>query len=81
MAGLALTGMNMLARTATNLLAVKTLSDAIDVNAGFACSSLETLVAGSAKLSELGVRLAAETSQPLFGPMARRWSKAARPGG
>ena len=42
MAGLALSGMNVLARTATKLLAVKTLSDAIEVNAGFTCSSLET---------------------------------------
>ena len=81
MAGLALTGMNVLARTATNLLAVKTLSDAIEVNAGFTCSSLEALVGGSAKLSELGMKLATETSQPLFGQLARKWSKAARLGG
>ena len=81
MAGLALTGINVLARTATNLLAVKTLSDAIEVNAGFTCSSLEALVGGSAKLSELGMKLATETSQPLFGQLARRWSKAARLGG
>jgi hypothetical protein len=81
MAGMALSGMSVLARTATKMLAVKTLSDAIEVNAGFTCSSLETLVGGSAKLSELGVKLAAETSQPFFGQLARRWSKAARPGG
>ncbi len=81
MAGLALSGMDVLARTATKLLAVKTLSDAIEVNAGFTCSSLETLVGGSAKLSELGVKLAAETSQPLFGQLALGWSKAARVGG
>jgi hypothetical protein len=81
MAGMALSGMNVLARTATKLLAVKTLSDAIEVNAGFTCSSLETLVGGSAKLSELGVRLAAETSEPLFGQFAREWGKAARLGG
>jgi hypothetical protein len=81
MAGMALTGMNVLARTATKLLAVKTLSDAIEVNAGFTCSSLETLAGGSAKLSELGVKLAAETSQPLLGQLARGWSKAARHGG
>ncbi len=42
MAGLALSGIDVLARTATKLLAVKTLSDAIEVNAGFTCSSLET---------------------------------------
>ena len=58
MAGLALSGMNVAARTATRLLAVKTLADAIEVNAGFTCSSFDTLVGGSAKLSELGVKLA-----------------------
>jgi Phasin protein len=79
-AGLALSGMNMLAHTATKLLAVKTLSDAMEVNAGFTCSSLETLV-GAAKLSGLGVKLAAETSQPLLGKFARGWGKAARLGG
>ena len=81
MAGLALSGMDVLARTATKLLTVKTFSDAIEVNAGFTCSSLETLVGGSAKLSELGVKLAAETSQPLFGQLTRGWGKAARLGG
>ena len=81
MAGLALSGMNVLARTASKLLAVKTLSDAIEVNAGFTCSSFETLVGGSAKLSEIGVKLAAETSEPLFGQLARGWSKAARVSG
>lgn len=81
MAGLALSGMDVLARTATKLLAVKTFSDAMEVNAGFTCSSLEALVDGSAKLSELGVKLATETSQPLFGQLTRGWSKPARPGG
>ena len=81
MAGLALSGMNELARTATKLLAVKTLSDAIEVNAGFTCSSFEAVVTGSAKLSELGVKLAAETSQPLLSQFGKGWSKAARPGG
>lgn len=81
MAGMALSGINVLARTATKLLAVKTFSDAIEVNAGFTCSSLETLVGGSAKISELGVKLAAETSQPLLGQFARGWGKAARLGG
>ena len=73
--------MNELARTATKLLAVKTLSDAIEVNAGFTCSSFEAVVTGSAKLSELGVKLAAETSQPLLSQFGKGWSKAARPGG
>jgi len=81
MAGLALSGMNALADTARKLLAVKTLSDAIEVNAGFTCSSFDTLVGGSAKLSELGVKLAAETSRPLLTQLGKGWNKVGRLGG
>jgi len=70
--------MSNLAHTATKMLAVKTLSDAIEVNAGFTCSSFDALVDGSAKLSELGVKLAAETSQPLLSQLCRGWNKAGR---
>lgn len=80
LAGLALSGMNVAARTATKLLTVKTLADAIEVNAGFACSSFDTLVGGVAKLSELGMRLATEVSRPLFSQLARDWTKAAQTG-
>jgi len=76
MAGFALSGIDTAARAATKMLGVKTLSDAIDVNAGFACSSLDALVGGSAKLSELGVKLATETSRPFL----HSWAKASRPG-
>jgi hypothetical protein len=71
LAGLALSGMNVAARTATKLLAVKTIADAIEVNTGFACSSFDTLVGGAAKLSELAMRLVTEVSKPLFGQLAR----------
>lgn len=80
-AGLALSGMNELAGAATRLLSVKTLSDAIEVNAGFTRNSFDALVTGSAKLSELGVKLATETSQPLLNQLGRGWGKAVRPGG
>jgi hypothetical protein len=80
MAGLALSGIDTAARTATKLLGVKTLSDAIDVNAGFACSSWDALVGRSAKLSELGVKLAAETSQPILAQFGKGWIKGSRLG-
>jgi hypothetical protein len=60
------------------MLGVKTLSDAMEVNTGFARSSFDTLVGGSAKLSELGVKLATEASQPLLTQLGRSWIKAAR---
>jgi len=80
MTGLALSGIDTAARAATKMLGVKTLSDAIDVNAGLACSSLDALVGGSAKLSELGVKLATETSQPFLAQFGKGWIKASRLG-
>jgi hypothetical protein len=78
MAGLALSGMDTAARAASKMLGIRTLCDAIDVNAGFTCSSLDALVGGSARLSEIGAKLAAETSQPLFSQFGRGWIKSAR---
>ncbi len=78
MTGLAISGIDVAARTATDMLGVKTLSDAMEVNTGFARSSFDTLVGGSAKLSELGVKLATEASQPLLTQLGRSWIKAAR---
>jgi len=80
MAGLALSGIATAARTATKMLGIKTLSDAIEVNAGFTCSSLDALVGGSVKLSELGAKLAAETSQPILTQFGKDWIKASRLG-
>jgi hypothetical protein len=76
MAGLVISGIDAVARTATDMLAVKTLSDAIEVNAGFTRSSLDTVVGGSAKLSELAARVAAEASQPILTQLGRSWIKA-----
>jgi hypothetical protein len=78
LAGLALSGIDAAARTATDMLRVKTFSDAIEVNAGFTCTSFDTLVGGSAKLSELGVKLATEASQPILTQFGKSWIKAAR---
>jgi hypothetical protein len=77
-AGLALSRIDAAARTATGMLAVKTLSDAIELNAGFTRGSIDALVGGSAKLSELGARLVAEASQPILTQLSRGWSKAPR---
>jgi hypothetical protein len=73
MAGLALSGMDTATRTASKMLGIKTVCDAIEVNAGFTCNSLDALVGGSARLSELGMKLAAETSRALFGQFGRTW--------
>jgi len=74
--GLALSTIDTATRAATDLLAVRTLSDAIEVNAGFGRNSFVALVGGSAKLSELGDKLAAEASQPILKQLGARvcWS-------
>ena len=76
--GLAISGIDAATRTATDMLGVKTLSDAIEVNAGFTRSSFEALVGGSAKLSELGMKLATEASQPILTQLGESWIKATR---
>jgi hypothetical protein len=76
--GLTISGIDTATRTATDMLGVKTLSDAIELNAGFTRSSFDTLVGGSAKLSELGMKLATEASQPILTQLGKSWIKAAR---
>jgi hypothetical protein len=76
--GLAISGIDTATRTATDMLGVKTLCDAIEVNAGFTRSSFDALVGGSAKLSELGMKLATEASQPILTQLGKSWVKAAR---
>ena len=81
LAGLARCSIDTTARTAIEMLAVKTLSDAIAVNASFARTSFDNWLGGSAKFSELGVKLAVESSRPFFAHLAKSWSLAPRPGG
>jgi hypothetical protein len=76
LAGLALSGIDTAARAATDMLTVKTIFDAIEVNAGFSRSNLDALLAHSAKLSELSAKLAADASRPILTQLGRGWSKA-----
>jgi hypothetical protein len=78
MAGLTRSSIDIAARTATEMLRVKTLSDALKVNALFARNSLDSLLDGSAKLSGLGVKLAAESSRPILTQLGQGWIKAVR---
>jgi hypothetical protein len=78
MTGLTLSGIDTAARTATDMLAVKTIADAIEVNAGFTKRNFDTLIGGSAKLSELGVKVASEASQPILTQLGKDWTRAAR---
>jgi len=77
-AGLALSRIDAAARTATDMLAVRTISDAIELNAGFTRNSIDAFIDGSAKLSELGAKFVAEASAPILTQLGRGWSKAGR---
>ena len=78
--GLARSGIDRAAKTASEMLSVKTWSDAIDVNAGLARDSFDTFVDGSTRLSELGIKFAREAAQPLFAHWQKDWAKAFYPG-
>ncbi len=78
MAGLARSEIDAAARSATEMLGVRTLVDAIEVNAGFARSSFDSWLESSARLSELGVTLAAEASRPLLAQLGKGWASVPR---
>jgi Phasin protein len=74
LAGLARCGMDTAARTAIDMLAVKTLSDAIAVNSCFARASFDNWLESSAKLSELGMKLVVESTRPFLARLSKNWS-------
>jgi phasin protein len=72
-AGFARCGIDTAARTAIEMLAIRTVGDAIAVNAEFARANLGNWVGGSAKFSELGIRVAADTLRPFVDRLGRSW--------
>jgi len=54
------------ADSATAMLGVKTLAEAVEINLGYARRSFDALIGSSAKLSEIGVKAAADTSRPIL---------------
>jgi hypothetical protein len=67
-------GIEVTARTAIDMLAVRTLSDAMAVNSGFARASFDNWIGGSARFSELGAKLAAESWRPFLARLGKSWS-------
>jgi phasin family protein len=66
MAGLMQTGLATATDTAQAMLAAKTLTEAFEINAGFVRKSLDTMLAGSFRLTDITARLAEDTLQPLM---------------
>ena len=61
------------ADSATAMLGVKTLADAVEVNLGYARRSFDALVGSTAKLSEIGVKAATDASRPLLTRFGSGW--------
>lgn len=78
MAGMACSEFEAAARAASRLLAVRTPSEAIRVQADYIRGSLGAALAGSARLSNLGVKLVTEAAEPLVVQFGRNWLKAVR---
>ncbi|HTV43916.1 MAG TPA: phasin family protein [Stellaceae bacterium] len=79
-AGLTRREISEVAHTAIELLRVRTVYDAFAVNAGFTGASLDHWLGSSARFSELGTRLAVETTRPFIERLGRGWLGAIRPG-
>jgi phasin family protein len=67
------------AETATALLGAKTFEDVVQLNTEFAKANLERLIERSAKLSEMGVKLASEALAPLGGRVEATIHKLSKP--
>jgi len=67
-----LTGANLTAAgdSAAALLGARNFADAVEIQIGFARRSLDALVTGGIRLSEIGARLASEASRPIVAPLA-----------
>jgi hypothetical protein len=55
------------------LLAARTLAEAVEINAGLARRGVDTIMAGSARLSEIGLKTMADASQLLLAQFGAAW--------
>jgi len=61
------------AQAAIQMLQAKTWADAFAVNSGLARTSLDYWLGSTAKVSEIGIRLAIDWSKPLVGELGKVW--------
>lgn len=77
--GYARTSLETASQTATAILGAKTFEEVVQLQTDLAKSNLETLLQGSAKLSELGVTVANEAFAPLGSRVEATLAKLAKP--
>jgi len=62
------------ARMAIRMLGVRTWADVVAINSSFARTSFDHWLDSTAKVSELGVKLAVESSKPFVAKFGQAWS-------
>ena len=78
-AGMTRSGIAAASDAAIALLAARTFSEAVDINAGLARRGVDAVIEGSAKLSDIGVKAAGEASRPMLARLGGTWSSAGGP--
>jgi hypothetical protein len=74
MTGLTRSGFAAAADAAIALLGARTFAETLEINAGLAQRSVDTLIEGSAKLSEISVKAVAEAARPILSRAGGAWS-------
>jgi phasin family protein len=77
--GYARTSLETASQAASAILGAKTFEEVVQLQTDLAKSNLETLLQGSAKLSELGVSVANEALAPLGGRVEATFAKFGKP--
>jgi hypothetical protein len=65
MGGMAHANLTAAGDSATAMISARSFADAVEIQLGFARRSLDSLLAGSARLSDIGARLASDASRPI----------------
>ena len=70
LAGMARAGITETGDSAAALAGARNLTEAVEIQLGFARRGIEAMLAGSARLSEIGVRLSTEATRPIVARLA-----------
>lgn len=73
-AGLVRDSLSLAAENATAMLRARTWTDAIEANLGFARKSFDTALAGSVKVTEIGIKTASDAIHPLVSRFGEAWT-------
>jgi hypothetical protein len=78
MTGISRSGMAATADAAVALLGARTFAEALEINAGLARRGVDTMLEGSARLSEIGAKAVADASGPILSRFGRNWGAPGR---